>query len=115
MVQTLDGAFADRASFNHRDRRWVPRRPTIGTHHRANRTSLRYELFEADATELDVTDNPSMNGRCSSWTPGQRTLGQTVADTTADGWFTLCQINNVPRTAWPVRAHCQVQCHPGAD
>ena len=69
-----------------------------------NRMALNYELFEADATPLDITDNPTMNGRCSSGpgrlvygnnhgTPNSRTnvnSGNTHSDRNA--WRTVCRM-----------------------
>lgn len=42
-------------------------------HSYTNRTALSYELFEADNTPLDLTDNPSLEGRCSTG-PGRLVL-----------------------------------------
>lgn len=69
-----------------------------------NRMALTYELFEADVTPLDISDNPTMNGRCSvgpgrlqynnnHGTPNSRTdsnSGNTHANKNA--WATVCRM-----------------------
>lgn len=57
----------------------------------ANYQRTSFELFEADATQLDHTDNPSMAGECNSG-PGYRMFTQ--GDSTGrNSWYTLCRIN----------------------
>jgi hypothetical protein len=91
-VQTLDGRFAPRANFQTESGdgyEWTQ------SGYDTNRMALAYELYEADATPLDVTDNPSMAGRCNAG-PGRRALGNNHS-TTPDNWVTLCQIASVSR------------------
>lgn len=59
----------------------------------SNRTALSYELFEADNTPLDITDNPSLQGRCSTG-PGHLRLGNNHSTSTGkNSWTIVCQRN----------------------
>lgn len=93
-VRTLDGRFANRndLQFETGDAFPGPTQPSGNT---SNRMALQYELFEADATSFDITDNPTLNGRCSSGS-GRRTLANNHSET-PDGWVTLCShtVSNV--------------------
>ena len=86
-VQTLDGAMATRSGLTDETGDSFPG-PTQPPNYATNRMALQYELFEADATAFDVTDNPSMFGHCSSGL-GRRTLATNHSET-PDGWVTLC-------------------------
>jgi hypothetical protein len=67
---------------------------------------LQYELYEADATPLDNSDNPTMSGRCSTG-PGRLVFdtSNTAAEITTykNQWSTLCTFNVTRTGVYPLR------------
>jgi hypothetical protein len=62
---------------------------------------MQFELFEADATPLDNTDNPTLNGRCSTG-PGRLALAAATAGY-QNNWTTLCTFTVVRSGVYPLR------------
>lgn len=61
---------------------------------------ISYELFDADATPLDNSDNPSLDGQCLSG-PGQLMSGP--ANLAAESWSTVCTITVDAPGIYPFR------------
>jgi Flp pilus assembly protein TadG len=62
---------------------------------------LSYELFEADSTPVDHSDNPSLNGRCTTG-PG-RLQYAAGSGGTRNTWSTLCTFTTMRSGVYPLR------------
>lgn len=64
---------------------------------------MRFELFEADSTPLDNSDNPTLNGRCTTG-PGRLTLAAGAsASTYRQKWATLCTFTALRSGVYPLQ------------